>query len=222
MTLQSQLLSYGRYFGASFILTFLAYGSGSGVMEWFNQQDAPLQAIADNPLLLGYGIFAMAALHLLFNMLVLVNGRKILNAFGQQVPCYFILGSLATLLLTLGALGFLWLFDPSISVAQYQQIVQVNFYCYQIGMILWSLAGMQFCISLMRTKVVNTFFAAFGVLAYLVFGLGCVAELFGLPIGVICAMGGMVFELGLSIYWLSRKSSHWQAMPIQGGGFQPA
>ena len=79
-----------------------------------------------------------------------------------------------------------------------------NFYSYQIGMILWGIGGLFFCILLYHSKYVPVMFPIWGSFGYLIFIAGCGLELFGVPYGVQFSAPGGLFEIGLSV-WLIVK-----------------
>ena len=77
-------------------------------------------------------------------------------------------------------------------------------YGYQISMTLWGIGGLMLCYVLFISRLVPRLLSVWGLLGYVIFMVGTTAEMFGYGIGVMLAIPGGLFELGLSL-WLIVK-----------------
>jgi hypothetical protein len=210
----------GRFFGIFFILSFVSYGTGIGLMETLhNSQLQPFQVI-ENKAGLVIGAILIAIIHTLFNIGLLIIMFNVLKSINKSLSIfYLVLGSFGTLLLALGAVFLLLPIPISKTIVQTNQYdsslfsmvlnisTNVNFYSYQLGMILWGCGGLIFCNLLFKSKLVPVLFPICGYLGYLIFIIGCGLELFGQPYGVQLSAPGGLFEFGLSILLIVRGFS---------------
>lgn len=206
-----------RFFGIFFILSFVSYGTGIGLMESLhNSQLQPLQVI-ENKAGLVIGAILITIIHTLLNIGLLIIMFNVLKSINNSLSIiYFVLGSFGTLLLALGAVFLLLPISISETIVQTNQYdsslfsmvlnisANVKFYSYQLGMILWGCGGLIFCNLLYKSKLVPVLFPVYGYLGYLIFIVGCGLELFGQPYGVLLSIPGGLFEFGLSIWLIVR------------------
>jgi hypothetical protein len=206
-----------RFFGIFFILSFVSYGTGIGLMETLhNSQLEPFQVI-ENKAVLVIGAILIAIIHTLFNIGLLIIMFNVLKSINKSLSIfYLVLGSFGTLLLALGAVFLLLPISISETIVQTNQYnsslfsmvlkisTNVNFYSYQLGMILWGFGGLIFCNLLYKSKLVPILFPVYGYVGYLIFIVGCGLELFGQPYGVQLSVPGGLFEFGLSIWLIAR------------------
>jgi hypothetical protein len=212
----------GRFFGIFFILSFVSYGTGIGLMETLhNSQLQPFQVI-ENKTGLIIGAILIAIIHTLFNIGLLIIMFNVLKSINKSLSIfYLVLGSFGTLLLALGAVFLLLPISISETLVQTNQYdsslfsmilnisTKINFYSYQLGMILWGCGGLIFCNLLYTSKLVPVLFPVYGYFGYLIFIVGCGLELFGQPYGVLLSIPGGLFEFGLSIWLIVRSfNSH--------------
>src|SRR5690554_2822337 len=97
-----------RLFGIFFILSFLSYAIGLGLMEDLqNSQIQPIQVI-ENKVSLVIGAIIIAIFHTLFNLGLVVIMYNVLKSINKSLSIiYLILGSFGTLLLALGTVFLL-------------------------------------------------------------------------------------------------------------------
>ncbi|QNR25184.1 DUF4386 domain-containing protein [Croceimicrobium hydrocarbonivorans] len=215
-----------RIFGLFFILAFLSYGMGNGIIADLLSKDQALMLIRENEALYVLCYILMALVHSLVNIGLPVLMLPILKPFGKTLTYgYLSAGIVATVILIFGAI-FLLLNIPLSSMALAaetgmqgnfelvsQLLVKGNFYAYQTGMTIWGIGGILFCSLLYRSQIVPRFFAIWGLMGYLIFGIGTLAELFGYEIGLLLSLPGGLFEITLSI-WLILKGFKPQALQL--------
>jgi hypothetical protein len=79
---------------------------------------------------------------------------------------------------------------------------------YQVAEMSLAVGCVFLCVLLFRTRLIPRWLSVSGLIGYPLLMAGCIAEIFGLHIGLILTVPGMVFELALP-FWLFIK------------GFQP-
>ena len=204
----------GRLFGAFFIITFLAYGFGTGLIESSTDN---LSLISDNRTELVLGAILMAIIHTIMNIGLPVVLFPILRPHSQMLTYgYLGLAIAATVTLIIGVIFLLLLLPLSEAfissngaTADYFELTstllkQANFFAYQIGMALWGIGGLLFVSILYRAKLVPRFLSIWGIIGYVVFIAGTIFELFGYEYGLMANIPGGLFELLLS-FWLIFK-----------------
>lgn len=219
-----------RIFGACFLMSFLSYGIGIGLMEVLQTLGTTPAEIITHKNQIATGGVLVTFLHTLFNIGLLVSMFYLIKPF-QPIGSYFYLSSglLATLLLALGGL-FLMLSACMIEQAMQTNppdilwvntlqtlAIKSNFYAYQIGMAIWGAGGIALCLVLVQTSLVPKILPQFGLVGYAIFVTGTLLELFGYPWGLACSVPGGLFELALSI-WLLVKGVNVRSseMPFSG------
>jgi hypothetical protein len=204
-------------FGSFFIMAFAAYGTGSGIMETvlalpenFTELEILKHKVAVSGIL-------MAIIHTILNIGLAVMMVPILKKYNKTMSYGYLSAAIAsTVMLVVGAL-FLFLLVPvseeylatdrapgSNFQSLFLLLKKGNFYAYQIAMVLWGLGGLMFTFLLHRSMIVPRFFAIWGFLGYIVFIFGALAELTGLPIGLLCDIPGGLFELSLSVFLITK------------------
>ncbi|WP_320827143.1 DUF4386 domain-containing protein [Reinekea sp.] len=199
----------GRLFGVFFILTFLSYGTGSGLTEFATGTTDILTQVAQHKTHLIIGVILMAICHSLFNIALPSLMLPLLKRHSASIVyAYYGIAIAATTTLVVGALFLLMLLPPSEPGVDFLAMAlifkQGSFYAYQLGMALWGFGGILLCWLLYESRGVPTFFPVWGVIGYAIFIAGTLFELFGIPIGVLLSMPGGLFEIGLSV-WLITK-----------------
>jgi hypothetical protein len=210
-------LNAASLFGIFFILSFISYAAGIGLMEIVQDSRALPAEIMESKFSLVAGAVLIVVFHTLFNTVLLSVMFGTLKSVSLPLSViYLVMGSLATILLALGALALLMPLSISESFSQSDNMNTAtmrwalnvsskgNFYAYQFGMAIWGMAGLALCYLLYRSKLVPVVFSIGGYIGYSIFISGCLLELFGLPYGMLCAVPGGLFEIGLSI-WLIVK-----------------
>ncbi|WP_273286001.1 DUF4386 domain-containing protein [Reinekea forsetii] len=199
----------GRLFGIFFILTFLSYGIGSGLTEFATGTTDLLTQVAQHRAHLITGVILMAICHSLFNIALPSLMLPILKHHSASIVyAYYGIAIAATTTLVVGTVFLLMLLPLSeggVGSLELAKILkQGSFYAYQLGMALWGFGGILLCGLLYQSKGVPTFFPVWGLIGYIIFIAGTVFELFGVPVGVLLSLPGGLFEVGLSI-WLITK-----------------
>ena len=227
----SPLLS-GRLFGISFICTFIAYGTGSGLVEHALSQG--LLLINEDPSLLIVGVILMAFVHSVFNLMLAVTVLPLLKRGNDILAyAYFAAAIMATTTLLIGALSYLALMplsnaylnadlvaDPNqlaLIEALEKMVTQTAFYAYHLGMAVWSMGGILLAWGLWRWRLVPKALSLWGLMGYFIFLIASLGELFGLSAGLYPAMVGGLFEISLSI-WLIINGFNTYALKSESEG----
>jgi hypothetical protein len=205
-----------RLFGILFILAFISYGTGSGLVASVADGPDGLAGIFANRTKITIGILLMAIVHSFVNIGLSVLIFPVLKPFNSFLAFgYLAAGITATVTAVTGAL-FLALLVPLSGAfveagtgADYfhtlaMLLKQGGFYGYQLSMTLWGLGGLMLCYVLYVSRLVPRILVVWGMLGYVTFMTGTIAEMFGYEIGMMLALPGGLFELGLSL-WLIFK-----------------
>ena len=103
-------------------------------------------------------------------------------------------------------------------------MVQSNEYAYQISQIALTFGALSLWFYGYRARLIPRAFAAWGLIGYVIHMAGCIAELFGVHIGMMTMIPGALFEITLP-FWLFFKGFNAEAYgktpstPITGGSF---
>ncbi|GKY88277.1 DUF4386 domain-containing protein [Sinisalibacter aestuarii] len=205
-----------RLFGIFFILAFVSYGAGSGMVASVADNALGLEGVFAGKTTLMIGVLLMAIVHSFVNIGLSVLAFPVLKTVsGYVARGYLAAGITATTTAVIGAL-FLALLVPlseasiggNVATESFDAIAfvlkQGGFYGYQMSMTLWGIGGLILCTALFFGRLVPRVLAVWGFVGYLVFMVGTTAEMFGYPIGVMLALPGGLFELSLSV-WLIGK-----------------
>lgn len=199
-----------KLFGVLFILVFLFYGIGSGMVEGIATRPDALTQIANNKAQVVAGIILMAVLHSLGNVGLAVIMFGIVKQYSSaKAYGYLLFAIMATVLLTVGGI-FLWQLIPmgdayaaAADKEGMQQLVAVcrqgNAASYQLGMAMWATGGVLLCTVLYKTQLIPRWMSMWGMAGYVLLFAGTIAELFQLHIGVALSLPGGLFEIVLSI-----------------------
>jgi hypothetical protein len=200
-----------RVFGAFFLLSFLSYGCGSGMVASVTGSPEGISAVAGHQTQLIFGAILMGIVHTAANIGLIAVLVPVLKRFNATAAAgYSFAAFTATILLTVGAVFLLVLvpigdaFKTDPAGRAYFEILfalvqKANFFAYQVGMTIWGIGGLLLCRVLFQSKLVPRPLAIWGFAGYLVFSAGTVAELFGYEIGVLLSIPGGLFELFLSL-----------------------
>ncbi len=197
-----------KLFGVLFILVFLFYGIGSGMVEGIATRPDALTQIANNKAQVIAGIILMAVLHSMGNIGLAVIMFGIVRQYSSAKAYGYLLFAIsATVLLTVGGI-FLWQLIP-VSDAYaadkdgMQQLVAIcrqgNAASYQLGMAMWATGGVLLCMVLYKTQLIPRWMSIWGIAGYVLLFAGTMAELFQIHIGVALSLPGGLFEIVLSI-----------------------
>lgn len=206
-----------RMFGLFFIVAFLSYGIGSGLIESLTSVPDILASVYANKTQLVIGVILMALVHSFVNIGLPVIMLPILKPVNKNLAYgYLSAGITATVVLIMGAI-FLLLLLPlsdeyvkagSVITPQFGTLAIVlakgNFFAYQLGMAIWGLGGLMLCTLLYQSKLVPRLITIAGFIGYAIFISGTILELFGYNIGVLLSMPGGLFEIALSLWLIFR------------------
>ena len=220
MKLSDNMINYktaGRLFGIFFILTFIFYGVGSGVIGSITGGPDILTNVFEHKTLIIVGAIFMALFHTILNIALPVIMLPILKPFHKNLVYGYLSAAIAsTVILVVGAI-FLLLLLPlsdefvkaSSEIIPYYETLAIiftkgNFFAYQLGMALWGIGGLMLCTILFQSKLIPRLISVWGLIGYIIFISGTILELFGNSIGVILSIPGGLFEFFLS-FWLIFK-----------------
>ena len=206
-----------RIFGIFFLITFISYGLGNGLVESITNAPDILANVFANKTQVIVGVILMALIHTFVNIGLPVIMLPILKPYNENLA-YGYLGAAitATVVLAVGAIFLLLLLPLSdeyvkagSAIAPFFETMGIilkkgNFFAYQIGMATWGMGGLMFCYLLYQSKLVPRPMSVWGFTGYVIFIAGTILELFGYNVGVILSIPGGLFEISLSI-WLIVK-----------------
>lgn len=206
-----------RIFGVFFLLAFVAYGVGNGIVESVINAQEGLANIYANKVLLTWGAIMMALFHTFLNIGLAVIMFQVLQSYNKYMAYgYFSAAITATVMLIVGAVFLLLLVPISDEFVKAGatdksslQVLSIlckkgNFLAYQIGMAIWGLGGLMLCYLLFHSKLVPRSISVWGFVGYIVFIAGTILELFGYKVGLLLDIPGGLFEIFLSV-WLIVK-----------------
>lgn len=208
--------TYARLIGALFLIGFLTYGTGFGLINSvITAPDFPANiAAAQNILLIG------AFLMLLNTMVDIGKGVlffPILEHHGRRTALVYLAAIVVQVVfLDIGALFLLMLVplaqiaaDAGASSAAWAPgiaslLTESNTFAYNIGQATLSFGGVFLCLLLYRTRLIPQLLAGLGVLGYVMHAGGAVSEIFGLQISLYLLIPGAIFEVVIA-FWLIFK-----------------
>ncbi|MFT4728728.1 MAG: hypothetical protein ACI9UN_003241 [Granulosicoccus sp.] len=208
-----------RLFGVFFILTFLSYGIGSSLIDSIVGQPNFLLAVQSYKTTIVTGALLMAIVHTCMNIGLPVILLPILIQFNKCLAFGYLAAAIAaTLVLVTGAIFLLLLIPLSDSFVAIGTEPESHFetmgsllksggtYAYHIGMALWSLGGIMFCVVLFQSKLIPPVMSLWGMIGYLVLVSGSISELYthNEIIEILTVIPGGLFEITLSL-WLIFK-----------------
>jgi len=219
MTIPTPNRHAARLVGLCFIASFLSYGIGSSLVDAAAQSpDFPgnIPTLA-NSIIAGGILIAIA--HTVSNIAMPVIMWPILRHGSPRLAmAYLAMVIAATTILALGGTMLLGLPastgatpDAAANVSA-TLLINANTAAYHVGMALWSIAGLFFCVALVRANLLPRFLPVWGFAGYLLLLAGSVWELFGpnSTVQLISVIPGGLFEVSLSlwliIFGFSRKS----------------
>ena len=206
-----------RVFGIFFIIAFLSYGTGSGLVDSVVSSPDYLSNVYANKTTIIIGVILMALVHTFVNIGLPVIMLPILKPFNSYLTYGYLSAAIAaTVVLVIGAIFLLLLLPLSDEFVKAGSVTSSSFesmgillknggaFSYHMGMALWGLGGLMFVSVLYSSKLVPRLFSYWGFIGYVVFISGMILELFGNNVGVILSIPGGLFELFLSL-WLIVK-----------------
>src|ERR671920_1309894 len=206
-----------RAFGVLFLISFLAYGTGTGVIQSIVSAPDILSNVYASTTLIVVAAILMGVVHTVTNIGLPVLLRPVLKPRNETLYLGYLSAAIvATVSLLIGVI-FLLLLLPlsdaymrsgSAVAGQYETMAillrEANYYSYNFGMVIWSLGGLMFCFILYRYKLIPRLMSVWGVAGYIVFLSGCILAIFGVDFGLIHTAPGALFEVSLSL-WLIVK-----------------
>jgi hypothetical protein len=194
--------------GALFLLGFLSYGGGFGLVSSVTGAPGFLSTIPGRQTTLALGAFLM-----LLNSVVDVGKGvlffPILEKRGKGVALAYLSAMIVDVVLL--AVGILCLL-MTIPLAQHagegwaagvgSLLIQSNTMAYQIAESSLCVGGLVLCWSLLRARLIPQHLAGWGLVGYAIFLAGCLAEIFGIHVGVVLTIPGGIFEVGVGAWLL--------------------
>lgn len=194
-----------RLFGIFFILTFLSYGIGTGVLNSVTDAPGFLTNIEANKTTLVAGVFLIAIAHSFFNIALPILLLPILKPFNERLAYgYLSAAIIATTIMSVGAMFFLLLI-PLGTTPEFSQIATLiphaNTIAYHLGMALWSIGGLMFCTILYQSRLIPRLMSIWGIVGYVTLLSGSISELYAHNdmIEIISVIPGGLFEISLSL-----------------------
>jgi len=216
-----------RTFGIFFILAFISYGLGSGLVDSIVTAPEGLSNIYANKAQVVVGVILMALIHSFVNIGLPVIMLPILKPYNNRAAYGYLSAAIvATVILVVGAIFLLLLLPLSdeyvkagSSVTPYFETMGVvlkkgGHFSYQIGMAIWGLGGLMFCYLLYQSQIVPRLLSVWGFIGYAIFISGTVLELFGNSVGVQMSILGGLFEIYLS-FWFIIKGFNTSAIALE-------
>ncbi len=196
-----------RLIGALFLVGFLTYGVGSGLVTSLVGGSSFLSTIAASQTILVIGAFLMF-LNTGVDVAKGVLFFPILEKHSKRTALAYLATMIVeVVLLSIGVLA-LFLIVPLAKHAGEAGaqtlgsiLVQTNATAYQMGEMTLGVGAVFLCLLLFRTQLIPRWLAISGLIGYPVLVAGTVAEIFGLHIGLYLTIPGFFFELVLP-FWL--------------------
>src|SRR5918998_543511 len=206
-----------RVFGVLFLISFLAYGTGTALIQSIVGAPDILSHVYAGQTLIVVAALLMGVIHTVTNIGLPVVLRPVLKPRNETLYLGYLSAAIvATVSLLVGVIFLLLLlplsdaYVKSVSAVAGQAetmailLREANYYSYQIGMAIWSLGGLVFCSMLYRYRLIPRLVSVWWVAGYAVFLSGCILATFGLDFGLIHTAPGALFEVFLSV-WLIVK-----------------
>ncbi|MCP4418072.1 MAG: DUF4386 domain-containing protein [Chloroflexi bacterium] len=208
-----------RTFGIFFIVTFLAYGIGSGLIESIITAPDFLSNVYANQTQIVAGVILMAIVHTFLNIGLPIIMLPILEPHNKRLAYGYLSAAIAaTTVLAVGTLFLLLLIPLSdeyvnagSAAAPYFETMGIlfkkgSFYAYHMGMALWAIGGLLLVSVLYKSKLIPQPLSLLGIVGYIVLVAGSILEIVGHNdiVEIISVAPGGLFEITLSI-WLIVK-----------------
>ncbi len=206
-----------RIFGVLFLISFLAYGTGTTVINSIVSAPDILSNVYASTTLIVVAAILMGVVHTVTNIGLPVALRPVLKPRNETLYFGYLSAAIvATVSLLVGVIFLLLLLPLSDAITRSGSAVtgqaetiaillrEANYYSYNFGMAIWSLGGLMFCSILYRYKLIPRLMSVWGVAGYTVFLSGCILAIFGVDFGLIHTAPGALFEVFLSL-WLIVK-----------------
>ena len=206
-----------RVFGIFFLIAFLSYGLGSGLIDSIVSVPDFLSNVYANKATIIAGVLLMALVHSFVNIGMPVVILPILTPINKNLTFGYLSAAIAaTVVLIIGAISLLLLIPLSDEFIKNGSTASNSFeilgiilknggnFAYQLGMAIWGIGGLMLVTLLYKSKLVPRPLSYWGFIGYIIFIAGTILELYGYKVGVQLAMPGGLFEISLSL-WLIVK-----------------
>jgi hypothetical protein len=228
--LAASRMTYSRVIGALFLLGFLSYGIGSGLVASLVGSSHFLSTIAASQTLLVIGAFLMF-LNTGVDLAKGVLFFPILEKHSKRTALAYLATMIVeVVLLDLGVLALLLIVPLAKHAGEAGAqtlgsiLVQSNAMAYQMGEMTLGVGAVFLCVLLFRTQLLPRWLAISGLIGYPVLVAGTIAEIFGIHIGLYLTIPGFFFELVLP-FWLFFKGFQHEAyrgLPVHNRSSQEA
>ncbi|WP_417595227.1 DUF4386 domain-containing protein [Parasphingorhabdus sp.] len=197
-------------FGMFFILTFVSYGVGLGLIDAAVTDADFLLHMAENERRIVIGVILTGLVHTVLNIGLAVIMLPIMKPFSERLAFgYFSAAIAATVILAVGALLSLMLSPLGGEAPSPQDYAAASALkaggvaAYHLGMALWSVGGVLFCAALFQSRLVPRWMSVWGMIGYPVLLAGSIYQLFGPDelVATVSVIPGGLFEITLSL-WL--------------------
>ncbi len=215
-----------RVFGVLFLVSFLAYGTGSALISSIVNAPDILSNVYASTTLIVVAAILMGVVHTVTNIGLPVVLRPVLKPRNETLYFGYLSAAIvATVTLLVGVIFLLLLLPLSDAYMRSGSAVtgqaetmaillrEANYYSYQIGMAIWSFGGLMFCSILYQYKLIPRLMSVWGVVGYTVFLSGCILAIFGLDFGLIHTAPGALFEVFLSLWLIVKGFSSRATVP---------
>jgi hypothetical protein len=206
-----------RIFGVLFLISFLAYGTGSALIQSIVSAPDILSNVYASTTLIVVAAILMGVVHTVTNIGLPVVLRPVLKPHNETLYFGYLSAAIvATASLLVGVIFLLLLLPLSDATMRSGSTVtdqaetmaillrEANYYSYNFGMAIWSVGGLMFCSILYRYKLIPRLMSVWGIVGYTVFLSGCILAIFGRDFDLVHTAPGALFEVFLSL-WLIAK-----------------
>ena len=204
-----------RIFGISFLIGYISYGVGFGLLNSLINSPESLLLINQSKNLVIFEAGIMMAVFAPINIVLGIIMIPIFKPVNQTLAYGYLSSAIApTVLLIVGAVFLLLLVplsdtyvEASLGDKKHIELIfmlckKANFYSYQIAMVVWGIGGLLFSYLLLISKLVPKWLSIWGLVGYVIFISGAFFALFGISIDVILDIPGGLFEIYLSIRFI--------------------
>ncbi|MEM6804769.1 MAG: DUF4386 domain-containing protein [Bacteroidota bacterium] len=198
--------SHARILGVLFILPFMAYGTGSGILDSLITDTTFLQ----NPDLFRFNFHIAALLVFLNSLLVFAIGiyfYETLKTIDEKLALlYLSVRLLEGVLLIVGIIFLNQLFAISDEGGEYKAIQSAILIAHQAAylwaMLILALGSLPVIYTLLKRGLLPGFLGFWGLIGYFLLGVGMIGEILGFYTSVIFSIPGGLFEIALGIFFL--------------------
>jgi len=199
-----------KIIGLLFILPLLFYGIGNSLVETILTVEKPFSVSSE---------LKIGGLLMILNSITVIGIGillfPILKGYHKVIAStYLISRVLEALLLLVGIIAVFSIIPLSQNFTATEKAIEfqnfstfafgINYYAYQISMLLLGLGSIPFCYLMYKQKLIPSDLAIWGCIGYVLLFIGSICELLGYKIGIAFSIPGGLFELGFGL-WLIIK-----------------